>query len=80
MLVFSEDSADSDRGGHATSESVAVVRGVLQGGEIPPLDKIYKRIDEIAPVYNQQPYSEQSSLSDDEAYKEREEDEMVHET
>ena len=25
------------------------VRGVLRGGEIPPLNKIYKRIDEIAP-------------------------------
>ena len=28
-----------------------MVKGVLKGGEIPPLNKIYKRIDEIAPVF-----------------------------
>ena len=27
-----------------------MIKGVLQGGEIPPLNKIYKRLDEISPL------------------------------
>ena len=54
------------------------MKGVLKGGDIPPLNKIYKRIDEIAPKNaNLKNSSSQLSLSDSDSEDERCEDDVI---